>query len=145
MNYQDKNELAKAANILIAANDPMFSYTFTKNQDQIENFQEAPEIYTMERYNYSIKQDEGSDTKLPTLCPLSLAACAGNLADMEAFYAAKFPRLPNEYHGILARYSAGQTITKKEVKNSIKKAEKKGSDLPVGLTIARKEHVLKFD
>ena len=37
MNYQDKNELAKAANILIAANDPMFSYTFTKNQDQIEN------------------------------------------------------------------------------------------------------------
>jgi len=44
---------------------------------------------------------------------------------MEAFYAAKFPRLPSEYHGILSRYSSGEILTKKQVKNTIKRANKK--------------------
>jgi len=145
MNYQDKAELKKAENILVASNNPSFNYCFVKTQENIDNFHESPEIITMNRYDYSIKRDEGNDTKLPTLCPLSLASCKGNLEDMEAFYAAKFPRLPSEYHGILARYSAGQSLTKKEVKNSIKKANKKNQELPVGLSIARKQHVLHFD
>ena len=145
MNYQDKAELKKAENVLVASNNPSFNYCFVKTQENIDNFHESPEIITMNRYDYSIKRDEGNDTKLPTLCPLSLASCKGNLEDMEAFYAAKFPRLPSEYHGILARYSAGQSLTKKEVKNSIKKANKKNQELPVGLSIARKQHVLHFD
>tara|TARA_R100001440_G_scaffold7114_4_gene14231 strand:+ start:3024 stop:3461 length:438 start_codon:yes stop_codon:yes gene_type:complete len=145
MNYQDKAELKKAENVLVASNNPAFNYCFVKTQENIDNFHESPEIITMNRYDYSIKRDEGDDTKLPTLCPLSLASCKGNLEDMEAFYAAKFPRLPSEYHGILARYSAGQSLTKKEVKNSIKKANKKNQELPVGLSIARKQHVLHFD
>tara|TARA_Y100001938_G_C7992610_1_gene380290 strand:+ start:40 stop:477 length:438 start_codon:yes stop_codon:yes gene_type:complete len=145
MNYQEKNEIAKAENVIVASNDPAFNYQFVKTQENIDNFHETPEIYTMNRYDYSIKTDEGDDMKLPSLVPLSLASCKGNLDDMEAFYAAKFPRLPNEYHGILARYSAGQPLTKKEVKNSIKKANKKHQDYPVGLSIARKEHTLHFD
>jgi hypothetical protein len=64
---------------------------------------------------------------------------------MEAFYAAKFPRLPSEYHGILARYSSGNILTKKEIKNTIKKANKKNKDLPVGFTIAKKDISLNFD
>ena len=145
MNYQERNELAKAENVIVASNDPSFNYQFVKSQENIDNFHETPEIYTMNRYDYSIKSDEGNDMKLPTLVPLSLASCKGNLDDMEAFYAAKFPRLPSEYHGILARYSSGQPLTKKEVKNSIKKAHKKNQDYPVGLSIARKEHTLHFD
>ena len=145
MNNQDRAEIKKAENVLIASNDPSFNYQFVKTQENIDNFHEAPDIITMNRYDYSVKRDEGSETKLPSLIPLSLASSQNNLEDMEAFYAAKFPRLPSEYHGILARYSSGQTLTKKEVKNSIKKATKKNQELPVGLTVARKEHTLHFD
>jgi len=148
MNYQEKNEISKASNILIASNDWRFNYQFTKKPEQIEIMQEAketPVMIPMDKYDYSVKVDEGEDLKLPTLCPLSLASCGNNLEDMEAFYAAKFPRLPNEYHGILARYSSGQSITKKEVKNSIKKNKKKNTELPVGFSIAKKDISLNFD
>ena len=145
MNNQDRAEIKKAENVLIASNDPSFNYQFVKSQDNIDNFHETPEIITMNRYDYSVRKDDGDDLHMPSLVPLSLASSQHNLEDMEAFYAAKFPRLPSEYHGILARYSAGQSFTKKEVKNSIKKAAKKNQELPVGLTIARKEHTVHFD
>ena len=145
MNYQDKNEIKRAQNIIMASNDNRFNYQFIKNQEYIDKFNETPDIIMMDRYDYSIKQDDGSDTKLPTLCPLSLASCQNNLEDMEAFYAAKFPRLPSEYHGILARYSSGELMTKKEVKNSIKKSTKKNTALPVGLNVARGNHIINFD
>ena len=145
MNYQERNEISKASNVLIASNDCRFNYQFTKNPEKIENFSEQPIMIPMDKYDYSIKVNEGSDIDLPSLCPLTLASCGSNLEDMEAFYAAKFPRLPNEYHGILARYSSGQMITKKEVKNSLKKSKKKKTDLPVGFTIARKDISLSFD
>ena len=117
MNFQEKNEIKKASNVLIASNDYRFNYQFTKNTDKIEQILEAkdtPVMIPMDKYDYSVKLDEGSDLELPKLCQLSQASCGNNLEDMEAFYAAKFPRLPNEYHGILARYSSGQNITKKE-------------------------------
>tara|TARA_R100000808_G_scaffold9716_1_gene26466 strand:+ start:4232 stop:4675 length:444 start_codon:yes stop_codon:yes gene_type:complete len=147
MDFREKNDLKRASNILIASNDYRFNYQFTKNQDQIETMQEAkecPMMIPMNSYDYSLKVDEGDDMKLPRLCPLSLASCGNNLEDMEAFYAAKFPRLPSEYHGILARYSAGQLITKKEIKNNMKK-NKKGKELPVGFSIAKKDISLSFD
>lgn len=145
MNYQDKNEIKRAQNIIMASNDNRFNYQFIKNDEYIEKFNETPDIIMMDRYDYSIKQDDGTDIKLPTLCPLSLASCHNNLEDMEAFYAAKFPRLPSEYHGILARYSSGELMTKKEVKNSIKKSTKKNTALPVGLNVARGNHIINFD
>ena len=148
MNYQEKNEIKKASNVLIASNDYRFNYQFTKNTDKIEQILEAkdtPVMIPMDKYDYSVKLDEGNDLELPKLCQLSLASCGNNLEDMEAFYAAKFPRLPNEYHGILARYSSGQHITKKEIKNTLKKSKKKNTELPVGFTIAKKNISLDFD
>ena len=142
---QDRSELSKANNVLIACNDNRFDYQFVKNQGDIDNFDQTPIIITMDRYDYSVKSDEGSDSKLPTLCPLSLASCKDNLEDMEAFYAAKYPRLPSEYHGIMARYSSGDLITKKEVKNTIKKSKKKNKELPVGFTVASGGHIINFD
>ena len=79
------------------------------------------------------------------LVAVTLASCGSNLEDMEAFYAAKFPRLPSEYHGILARYSSGKPFTKKEVKNTLKKSKRKNTHLPVGFTIAKKDISLSFD
>jgi len=142
---QDRAEISRARNILVAANDSRFDFQFVKHQEDIDNFEDTPMIITMDRYDYSVKSDEGSDTKLPSLCPLSLASCSNNLEDMEAFYAAKYPRLPSEYHGIMARYSSGEIITKKEVKNTIKKSKKKNKELPVGFSIASGEHTLIFD
>jgi hypothetical protein len=148
MDYQSKNELKKATNILIASNDYRFNYQFTKNTENLERIIESgatPIMIPMSSYDYSVKVDEGNDLELPRLCPLSLASCKNNLEDLEAFYAAKFPRLPNEYHGILARYSSGNIITKKEIKNTIKKSKKKDRDLPVGFSIAKKNISLDFD
>ena len=147
-NYQEKNEISKANNVLIASNDYRFNYQFTKDPEQIENYMEAkecPVMIPMDKYDYSVKVDEGDKASLPKLCPLSLASCANNLEDMEAFYAAKFPRLPSEYHGIMARYSSGQPITRKEIKNSIKKNNKKNTELPVGFSVAKKDISLSFD
>lgn len=148
MDFQAKNELKKANNILIASNDYRFNYQFTKNPENLEKIIEGgnmPIMIPMSSYDYSVKVDEGNDLELPKLCPLSLASCKNNLEDLEAFYAAKFPRLPNEYHGILARYSSGNIITKKEIKNTIKKSKKKDKDLPVGFSIAKKNISLDFD
>ena len=148
MNYQEKNELKKASNILIASNDYRFNYQFTKKQDTLEKIMEAgdtPMMVPMDKYDYSVKVDEGNDLELPKLCPLSLASCGNNLEDLEAFYAAKFPRLPNEYHGILARYSSGQHLTKKQVKNTLKKSKKKNQELPIGFSVAKKDISLSFD
>ena len=148
MNYQEKNEIKKASNILIASNDHRFNYQFTKKPESLEKLIEAgetPMMIPMNKYDYSLKVNDGDDYTLPNLCPLSLASCSNNLEDMEAFYAAKFPRLPSEYHGILARYSSGQLITKKEIKNTIKKSKKKNKDLPVGFSVAKKDISLNFD
>jgi hypothetical protein len=145
MNIQDRQDVKKAQNILMVSNDNRFNYQFIKNQDHIDNFEKQPVIITMDRYDYSLKRDEGTDLLMPTLCPLSLATSKDNLDDMEAFYAAKFPRLPDEYYGILARYSSGNLITKKEIKNSLKKSKKKNTELPVGMKIARGPVEVSFD
>lgn len=145
LSNQDRAELSRARNVLVASNDSRFDYHFVKYQGDIDNFDQTPTIITMDRYDYSIKADEGNDMELPKLCPLSLASCQNNLEDMEAFYAAKFPRLPSEYHGILARYSSGDILTKKDVKNTIKRANKKNRELPVGFTIAKKDIEINFD
>tara|TARA_Y100000592_G_C5380854_1_gene273331 strand:- start:155 stop:601 length:447 start_codon:yes stop_codon:yes gene_type:complete len=148
MDYQEKNEIKKASNVLIASNDYRFNYQFTTKPEVVEKIMEAgdtPMMIPMDKYDYSLKVDDGGDMALPTLCPLSLASCSNNLEDMEAFYAAKFPRLPSEYHGILARYSSGQHLTKKEVKNTIKKSKKKNTELPVGFSVAKKNISLSFD
>ena len=139
LSNQDRADLSRARNVLVASNDNRFDYHFVKHQEDIDNFDQTPVIITMDRYDYSVKRDEGSDMKLPSLCPLSLASCQNNLEDMEAFYAAKFPRLPSEYHGILARYSSGDILTKKDIKNTIKRSNKKNRELPVGFTIAKKD------
>lgn len=145
MDNQDRSDIKKASRVLIAANDPRFNYQFIKNDNEIDNFNEIPTIITMNQYDWCVKIDEGDINNLPKLCPLSLASSHKNLDDMEAFYAAKFPRLPSEYHGILARYSSGNLITKKEAKNTLKKYNKKNKELPVGFSIAKKDISLNFD
>ena len=144
MNHKDKVELKKCRNVLIQSNDPRFNYAILK-KDDIDDFDQCPQIVHLNRYDYSFRTSEGDDKELPKLTPASLTMSKDSLEDVEAWYAAKYPRLPSEYHGVMARYSTGQLLTKKETKNAIKKMRKKPSkDVPVGLEVAQGKIEVEF-
>lgn len=143
MDIRTKKELQKSRNILIQSNNPSFNYAFLKGDD-IEEFHQLPEIIGLGQYDYCFKKDDGSDTKLPSLTPASLLMSSSNLEDTEEWYRQKYPTLPDEYHGILARYSTGQLLTKKEIKNAVKKSTKKNKDLPVGLQITKGKFLVEL-
>lgn len=144
MDVRAKKELEKSRNVLIQSNDPAFNYAFLKGND-INEFHELPEIIGMGQYDYSFKRDDGDDTKLPNLTPASLLMSSQNLEDVEEWYRQKHPNLPEEYYGIMARYSTGQLLTKKEAKNAIKKSKKKGKEPPVGLQMKTGNFSVNFD
>ena len=137
-------DIQKCRNVIIQSNDPAFNFTFLKGDD-INDFHQLPEIIGLDQYDYSFKRDDGSDMRLPSLTPASLLMSASNLEDAEEWYRQKYPNLPDEYHGIMARYSTGKLLTKKEVKNTIKKSNKKKKDLPVGYGVAKGNYILNFD
>lgn len=137
-------DIQKSRNVIIQSNDPAFNFTFLKGDD-IDDFHQLPEIIGLDQYDYSFKRDDGSEARLPSLTPTSLLMSAGNLEDAEEWYRQKYPNLPDEYHGIMARYSTGQLLTKKEVKNTIKKSNKKKKELPVGFEVAKGDYILNFD
>ena len=145
MNNADKKKLKQSKHIYIQSNDPRFNYGF-RQEDDIEKFQKNPEVINLAQYDYSFVRSEGDDKNLPELIPTSELASFQNLEDMEEFYRQKHPDLPDEYFGIMARYSTGNPITKKEVKNSIKKVKKNPKkQLPVGLSVAHGEYMVSFD
>lgn len=144
MNPQEQKELKKSRNVLIQSNDPAFNYAFLKKND-IDDFHSLPEIIGMAQYDYSFKRDNGDENRLPGLTPASLLMSSRSLEDVEEWYRQKHPNIPEEYYGIMARYSTGQLLTKKEAKNAIKKSRKKGKELPVGMTMATGNFALSFD
>ena len=123
-----------------------FNYAVLKDDD-IEKFShQSPEIIPLHKYDYSFKMTEGDDKELPKLTPASLTMSKDNLDEVEEWFAAKYPRLPSEYHGVMARYSTGQLLTKKETKNAIKKMNKKpDKDVPVGMSVAKGKFQVVFD
>tara|TARA_R110002110_G_scaffold46361_2_gene140193 strand:+ start:209 stop:646 length:438 start_codon:yes stop_codon:yes gene_type:complete len=145
MNKKDLKELQESKHIYIQSNDPRFNYGFHKEKD-IQDFQKQPDIINIAQYDYSFKRDDGTDSMLPDLISSTELASFQNLEDMEEFYRQKHPNLPDEYFGIMARYSTGNPITKKEVKNSLKKVKNNPKkQLPVGLSFARGDFTLDFD
>jgi len=143
LTHNDKGEIKKANNIIIKSNDSRINYSFYKEED-IENFERLPIIVGLDKYDYSFKTNKGDELQLPTLTPLSLAQGKDNLEYLEEWYRNKFPNLPDEYHGILARYSNREVLTKKETKNALKKYNKKNKNLPIGMSIAEPFDESKF-
>ncbi len=143
--HQVKKELQKSKHVYIQSNDPRFNYGFHK-EDDIQEFNKTPEVINLAQYDYSFIRQDGDDKKLPELISTTELASFQNLEDMEEFYRQKHPNLPDEYYGVMARYSTGNPITKKEVKNSIKKVKKNPKkQLPVGITMNRGDYTLTFD
>jgi hypothetical protein len=144
-NVQLKKQLNKSKHVFIQSNDPRFNYGFHK-EDDIKEFNKAPEVINIAQYDYSFVRKPGNDKELPELVSTTELASFQNLEDMEEFYRQKHPNLPNEYYGVMARYSTGNPITKKEVKNSIKKVKKNpNKSLPVGVSVAYGDFTLSFD
>ena len=144
MNNQDRADIKRAKNVLIRSNDSRFNYDFIPKED-IDNFTETPEIVDLEQYDWSFKTDEGDDWNLPSLTPASLIGTSKSLEDVEELYRRKFPNLPDEYHGVMARYSTNSLLTKKEIKNGIKKINKDPNKKIVGLTKTTGKYTLKFN
>tara|TARA_R100001086_G_scaffold165385_2_gene89494 strand:- start:205 stop:639 length:435 start_codon:yes stop_codon:yes gene_type:complete len=144
MDGRTRKEIQNSRNVLIQSNDPSFNYAFLKGDD-LQQFHQLPEVVGLNRYDYSFKRDDGTDMKLPSLTPTSLLMSKNNLEATEEWYRQKYPNLPDEYHGIMARYSTGQLLTKKQIKQEIKKSEKKNRELPVGLQIAHGKFCLEWD
>ena len=143
--HQIKKQLEKSKHVYIQSNDPRFNYGFHKEED-IQEFNKQPEVINLAQYDYSFIRTRGDDKQLPELISTSELASFQNLQDMEEFYRQKHPNLPDEYFGIMARYSTGNPITKKEVKNSIKKVKKNPKkELPVGITMNKGEFIIDFD
>jgi hypothetical protein len=144
MDLKDKNVIKNSRNILIRCNDPRFNFGIHKEED-IEKFNELPDIIEVDKYDYMVKLDDGDDTKLPSLIPASQAKAGERLEDLANWFQQKYPRLPSEYHGIMARYSSGQLMTKKQTKNEIKKLDKKpNKKTPVGLEIREGKFIVDF-
>ena len=142
---QIKKQLQESKHIFIQSNDPRFNYGFHK-EDDIQEFQKTPEVINLAQYDYSFVRQDGHDKKLPELISTSELASFQNLEDMEEFYRQKHPNLPDEYYGVMARYSTGNPITKKEVKNSVKKVKRDPKKkLPVGISVAYGDYTLDFD
>lgn len=138
-------ELKKSKHVYIQSNDPRFNYGFHHEED-IKQFNKTPEVINLAQYDYSYVRKEGDDKQLPELISTTELASFQNLEDMEEFYRQKHPNLPDEYYGVMARYSTGNPITKKEVKNSVKKVKKNPKkSLPVGLSVAQGNYTLSFD
>ena len=145
MNNVDKQKLKKSNHIFIQSNDPRFNYSFHK-EDLIKETEKHPEIINIAQYDYGFIRKPGDDKRLPELISSTELACFQNLEDMEEFYRQKHPNLPDEYYGVMARYSTGNPITKKEVKNSIKKVKKNPQKkLPVGMSVAHGNYTINFD
>ena len=144
MNNQDRADIKRARNVLIRSNDSRFNYDFIPQED-IDNFTETPEIIDISKYDWSFKTDEGDDWNLPTLTPASLIGASKSLEDVEEWYRQKFPALPDEYHGVMARYSTNSLLTKKEIKNGIKKIRKDPDKNIVGLSKTMGNYTLNFD
>ena len=144
MDHNTKSEIKKSRNILIKSNDPRFNFGIHKEED-IQKFNELPDIITLDQYDYCIKRDNGDDTKLPGLVSISEAVASNNLESLSLLYSQKYPNLPDEYYGIMARYSTGQLMTKKQTKNELKKLNKKPArDIPVGLEIRQGKYLVEF-
>lgn len=143
--HQVKKELQKSKHIYIQSNDPRFNYGF-HDPNAIQKFEKTPEVINLAQYDYSFIRKDGDDKNLPELISTTELASFQNLEDMEEFYRQKHPNLPDEYYGVMARYSTGNPITKKEVKNSVKKVKKNPKkQLPVGITMNRGDYTLTFD
>tara|TARA_R110000850_G_scaffold196361_3_gene322809 strand:- start:3100 stop:3510 length:411 start_codon:yes stop_codon:yes gene_type:complete len=130
--------------VIIQSSDPRLNFTFMKKKE-IENFHKAPDILTSDKIDYGIKVKDGNDFYLDQVVPISLLDIR-TLQDATEWYKLKYPNLPDEYWEIMAKYHCDQPFTKKQLKNEVKKLNKKGKSKELsGLKIIHQKIVVDFN
>ena len=137
----------------VACNDDRMNYTFCQKDDAMAN-PSLPELVGRELFDYGVvikkgePETEDSVGTLDTIVPISYANIKDPL-EGEEFYRHKFPNLPEEFYGIIARYTWGEKFTKKSLKNEVKKYKKKGAKkgkpIPQGLTMLKGHFSVVFE
>ncbi len=134
----------------ISSNDSRLNYTFCKEED-IKEKNNLPEIIGREMFDYGVvikegeKETEKDCGTLDTTAPLSYASI-NDAKSGELWYRETYPDLPEDFYGIIARYTWGQPQTKKSIKNEVKKIKKNPKKpIPQGLTILKGKFSVSFD
>ena len=148
-----KLESKECPRTYVACNDDRMNYTFCQKEDAIEN-PSLPEIIGRELFDYGIVIKKGDPSTeenvgtLDTIVPISYAGIKDSV-EGEEFYRRKFPKLPEEFYGIIARYTWGEKFTKKSLKNEVKKYKRKGKGkgkpIPQGLTMLKGQFSVVFE
>ena len=135
----------------IVSDDPRMNYTFIKPENIATQKPKLPEVIARDLFDYGVvikKGEEETDDNvgtLDTIVPISYAQIKNPLQG-EEWYRAKYPDLPEDFYGIIARYTWGAPFTKKEVKNTAKKLKKKKKkDVPQGFSMIKGKFELDFD
>ena len=135
----------------ICADDPRMNYIFVKPENIETQKPKAPEVIARDLFDYGVvikkgeQEDEDNVGTLDTVVPISYAQIKNPLQG-EEWYRAKYPDLPDEFYGIIARYTWGAPFTKKEVKNTVKKIKKKGKkEVPQGFSMVKGEFEINFN
>ena len=134
----------------ICATDSRLNYTFCKEEDIKEN-NNLPEVIGREMIDYGVvvkkgePETEESVGTLDDIKPLSYTMIS-NSEQGEMWYRQKFPDLPEDFYGIIARYTWGQPQTKKSIKNEVKKVKKNPKKpIPQGLSCIKGKFSVGFD
>ena len=135
----------------VVADDPRMNYIFVKPENIETQKPKPPEVIARDLFDYGvvIKKGEEEDIDnvgtLDTIVPISYAQIKNPLQG-EEWYRAKYPDLPDDFYGIIARYTWGAPFTKKEVKNTAKKLKKKKKkDVPQGFSMIKGKFELDFN
>jgi len=134
----------------ISATDSRLNYTFCKEED-IKEKNNLPEVIGREMIDYGVvirKGDEATEDSVGTLDTITPMTYAGihNTQDGEQWYRDTYPDLPDDFYGIIARYTWGQPQTKKSIKNEVKKIRKNPKKpIPQGLTCLKGKFSVTFD
>ena len=133
----------------ICADDERLNYTFIKPENIEKQKPKLPVLIERDLFDYSVvvkkgePETEDSVGTLDSIAPISFAQIKSP-EQGEEWYRAKHPELPEDFYGIIARYTWGQPFTKKEVKNETKKI-KKGKDPKQGFSMVKGKFELDFD
>ena len=146
---RDINNPKKVNKIFICSNDERLNYSFGNTSDITEDPTCMVRIQR-DQYDYGVivkKGEEETDESVGTLdrcMPLSYTSIK-DPKDGELWYREKYPTLPEDFYGIIARYTWGAPFTKKEIKNTCKKIKKKGKkEVPQGYSMVKGQFELDF-
>lgn len=134
----------------VVADDPRMNYIFVKPENIETQKPKPPEVLARELFDYGVvvkkgdEEDIDSVGTLDEVVPISYAQIK-NPEQGEEWYRAKYPELPEDFYGIIARYTWGAPFTKKEVKNTTKRIKKKKKQVPQGFSMVKGSFELDFN